>query len=390
MFSLSMIIFSLCGLCFASVSPMVPLVYVYVATPFDCSNGIARYIIDTLLFASSRIHKYEPNDLILISNFDECNTTMPTLKKEGLLSRLQHIDINQVESKRTKNFIEQSKRTIIPVGPAIATITRFFYLEDMMTAMSLSSILHSELDNLMFGSIAEQTSILRILYPNQLAAVPLLSSNISTIMITSAAMWIPQRGLLNHLTTFFESVVSSFESDSNRANQKSMWKDYLKWMHLTNDSESTNTRSNHSPPLHLRGIRPPGTVNELTLLAFYRHTYPKLLTLFPTDYASIPSFVHITMNDTLPMAWDAGYWGQLVGGTHRRMRKPAITQTDTPTCKVRRQCIVKDGSCFAAPLLHCPNQPIQRLWNLHILSKNIHGSVMQMKCICSKEVKHEI
>jgi hypothetical protein len=275
----------------------------------------------------------------------------------------------------------------------------------------------------LYSIILQYTDLLPALrsgYPG-LAATPL---NSNKTFITASVLWIATIAALVKFNNFL--------LDLGR-NTKGEWKFYLNWLRPFACCRSA--AQGGIDVIDGKGLKP-SAINEMSMLAYYRHLYPKDFMVFPVvpqhDYILNRHITNLSAwgpsgHEVGPATgqgiWDPGSWGQYLGGTSSKKRKGEmftdsthiagqarringcipkmicsnLTVTFPPTnesrISVSIDSIITYGAsstptttCYTAPYVRCgltkaDLSPWTPLWNLHVHSKDTSDYKSQ-KCDC--------
>ena len=101
---------------------------------------------------------YRNSNIILLSNFKDCNTTKETYQKLLNISYINLVDTQEIISNKSNEFYRYSlnmyqNHTDLSYKPGlwITSTLRFFLLEDLMNKYQFNELLHIESDNMIYG-----------------------------------------------------------------------------------------------------------------------------------------------------------------------------------------------------------------------------------------------
>lgn len=371
-----------------------PIVFVFLATPILCENGGPDYIAHSL---DQAINTQPLSNIIFIANFKEC----PSLNNITNSSRVMKTDTSIFASNRTKHFTDlattifQSDR----YGELwINSAIRFFLLHDFMDYFNVTSVIHVEADNLIYGDFSTLWSSLSRNYEH-LAATPLTWP---VNYITASVLWVNRLESLTNFTDYLMELGS----------KSTLWRDYLLWLR----DYACCKQGGVDPDEHGNGIKP-FAINEMSMLAFYHHRYRldarlMLLPVLPSHnysesdlisngYDGDAFSVSSLGNNSALLAsaiWDPNSWGQYLGGTHNRRGRNKkfvdhshiigyVLYLNKDEAEVRMLCSRAASSltgCFTVPHARiAATDAYTPLWNLHVHSKQTE-LYLSISCNCSE------
>jgi hypothetical protein len=376
-------------------SGRLPIVYVYTIVPAACQRGLPPYIKETL----EHVVLTQPDcDVILASNYKSC----PAVKDiADTIGGIIKIDVEANPSPRTIQFISVSLNMFGNDGGHELWLTsayRFFYLEEIMKSHNYAELVHAEADNLLYGKLTTALPDLRQHYKG-IATTPLSGNR---VFITASVFWV---GSLQGMLQFNDYLL---ELGTN----VSSWKGYLRWLRPYACCKQGGTDQDE----HGNGIKP-FAVNEMSMLGYYHVLYPERFKLFPV----VPEFEYVYFKHIVDLhqfapngslvggptggqIWDAGSWGQFLGGTavhsgnDKRFSDPSHVAGQAmrvDRCRPHMLCantslfwrttydalgLTNDPQkmCLTAPFVRCtlgyesnPEDAVWTpLWNLHVHSKH--------------------
>jgi hypothetical protein len=215
-------------------------------------------------------------------------------------------------------------------------------MEDIMTKYGYKEIIHVEADNLLYGKLTNILNTLRTGYPG-LAATPL---NDNKSFITASVFWISSFAALKKFNDFLLALGRNANKELD---------EYLTWLRPYGCCKKWGI----NPDKNGNGIKP-FAVNEMSMLGYYHHLYPKDFYLFPV-VPKHPYFMnrhvcnmsafgpegHLVGPPTGKGIWDPNSWGQYLGGTSlRRGRDRGFTDSShisgqamrTTGCRPKMMC----------------------------------------------------
>lgn len=392
-------------------SKELPIVFVYTVHENVCkSHGLPSYIKNSIRQA---VYSQPDSEIVFASNFRDC----PNIEiAVGRLDRVSMIDTSVDISKRTMKFKNMSS-AIFPSDHTgelyITSALRFFHLEDIMRKRKYSQLLHVEADNLLYMPIINAISDLRTAYPT-LAATPATRKG---DYITASVLWVANVEALRVLTDFLLELVQ----------RGSLWESYLQWMRT---ATTNKIREGHVKAVYVRdgmGVKP-FSINEMTMLAYFRHLDNSSLYNFPviphslrSSYAwltwPVPTNTKLELLEHMNRAdgvglWDPSSWGQFLGGTPSRQGKDVGVISpghivgvalEHYKCSVHMNCtnifshinqyLPRQSSsmlCYTVPVVMCSGSSAMPLWNLHVHSKKTE-LYTSIACECeSGKLQHNI
>jgi len=399
----------------------LPVVYAFTVSTVACKWGLPEYIS----FALKQALISQPDaDVILASNYLSCPKMLEDLKVQ--LPGVIAYDTDGIRSNRTAQFHNVSGNIFQSEGWGELWVTsalRFFILEDLMISRKWPEMIHVEADNLLYGSLTTLLPILRKFYKG-LAATPL---NTSKTFITASVFWVSSLAVL----VKFNDFMLAMALNTNR-----MWDNYLDWLKPHACCKYGGVRQDAKG----MGLKP-YAVNEMSMLAFYRHIAREEMHNLPiapiwNKYYQGRHVVNVSEYApggrevgaaTLTGVWDPNSWGQFLGGTHSKGGRDrgfsdnnhvAGQSMRTSQCRPAIICgnatmhSILPGArfislnetyqappfnqtrlmkCYTAPFVHCPYDftageygPWTPLWNLHVHSKRTQQFV-SLPCACGDD-----
>jgi hypothetical protein len=335
------------------------------------------------------------------ANFKECSKLKEPLTR---LTELTLVDTSQVKSAKTKSFQDVSNQLFLDIWESLwmTSALRFFVLEDLMVANKWEEALHVEADNLLYGRL---TSVLPNLRQNYPLAVTPLTHQLS--FLTASVFWVSQLRYLRDFTDFMLSVAT------NQNNTRTGYIDFLRPF-FSKKGGLYAGEDDMGVKLH--------SINEMSMLAYYRQLRPSMLRLLPIipnyEYPFNKHFPNVSVflaggavigPATGVGLWDSGSYGQYLGGTHdkkgsnRRFTDPShlaglavrvcwgqeaffcsnFTECDYSPDSLRDHAACR---CYSAPFFRCGgDQPWRPLWNLHAHSKQT-DQFRSRPCDCQQSV----
>lgn len=293
-------------------SGRLPIVYAFTVSKIACKYGLPEYISFSLKQA---LISQPDADVILASNYESCAKVKADLNQ--LLPGVHAIDTDSIRSLRTTQFYNASGNIFQSEGWGELWVTsalRFFMLEDLMIAHKIKEMIHIEADNLLYGSLTQLLPILRKFYKS-LAATPL---NTSKTFLTASVLWIANLETLVKFNDFMLAMA---------LNSNQTWDGYLAWLR----PHACCKRGGVAVDAQGMGLKP-YAVNEMSMLAYYRHIARDQLhnlPVVPGNYHFPPHrhIINVTAyapdgheagHSTLSGIWDPNSWGQYLGGTHSK------------------------------------------------------------------------
>ncbi len=406
-----------------------PIVYLYVIeNPSVCDSVLSDYISHALHQAKV---SNPSSDVIFGTNILSCSTFnnifQPDYIKDVIL-----IDIVPLKSEKTLQFEnifdsilkshgDSSGKQMFKQDLWLFSALRFFILQDIMISYNISSVIHLEADNMLYGDTSLVVNELTTKYSSSLVATPL---NTRILFITASLLWVPSVSVLKSFNNFIIKLVQNKENqDSNN-----LWTEYMKFLLSRGGKKKDGTVSMYA-------------INEMSMMAFYRETHMDRFLLFPVIphyqfpihkfFANLNLYVPnkgISLDFLGTGLFDAGSYGQYLDGTHLLL-KPGFSdgnhiaglamRVTNGLCTVKMLCtntfdyslgsaikkypyqiadgkkVVDYNSCHTAPFVKCYNSSVELenekdipkdegyfpLWNLHVHSKRTNRFVSQY-CAC--------
>ena len=232
-------------------------------------NSFPMYIKHTLnqaLFTQPSLD----TQLVFVTNYKNCSTIQEKLidaLDEQQQERLMLIDVSDIQSKRTEEFLVKSRNILQMTHGAlwIAASARFFYLEDLMRQEGFKEVVHLEADNLLYAPLAPLLPSLRKHYTGGIAVTP-MDANKSGM--TASFMWVANVDALAAFNDHFLRLTNTSSED---------WIEYTSWLRRY---ACCRDHSGIAEDEQGRGLRP-YKINEMTILANYRRLHPDKLQSFP-------------------------------------------------------------------------------------------------------------
>jgi len=397
-----------------------------IENPSECDSVLSDYISHALHQATLS----NPNsDVIFGSNILSCptfNTIFPPSYIKGVIL----IDVLLLKSEKTVQFESTFDSILKSHGNSsgkhmykqdlwLYSAVRFFILEEIMLTYNISSVIHLEADNLLYGDTSLVVNELTTKYNSSLVATPL---HTRILYITASILWVPNLSILESFNNFIIKLVKSKGSLTNNS-----WAAYMEFLLSHGGKKKDGTVSIYA-------------INEMSMMAFYRMAHMDRFMLFPVIphynfpvhkfFANLNLFVpnNGISSDFLGNGlFDAGSYGQYLDGTHSSL-KPGFSdgnhiaglamRVTNGLCTVKMLCTntfdyssraikkypyqVTDGSkvvdytsCHTAPFVKCYNSSVEfedekvvpkdvgyfPLWNLHVHSKRT-GRFVSQSCTC--------
>lgn len=406
-----------------------PIVYLYIIeNPATCESVLSDYISHALHQAKVS----NPNsDVIFGSNILNCSS-FNSIFPPNYTNDVIFVDVQSLKSDKTIQFermfdsilktrTDSSGKQMFQQNLWLYSALRFFILEDMMIKYDISSVIHLEGDNMLYGDISLVVDELTTKYGFSMVATPL---NTRIIFITASILWVPSVGVLNLYNDFVIKIVQYKESD----HAHNPWTDYMDYLLTHGGKKKDGTVSMYA-------------INEMSMMGYYREKYKSRLLLFPVIphykfpvhkfYANLNLYVpnNGITSDLLGCGlFDSGSYGQFLDGTHLQLR-PGFTdgnhiaglamRVTNGLCTVKMLCTktfdysknstikkypyqinksnktVGYDSCHTAPFVKCFNSSVESeneitvpadegyfpLWNIHVHSKRTDRFVSQ-SCTC--------
>ena len=282
-----------------------PIVLVHLVSKKGCHRTLPIYIKYSIQQA---IKTQIDCQIILISNFNECNDTLKA--QLSSIKYLKLIDIDTISSNKTTKSLtyitkffshEEKDENIRKLW--IYSAFRFFVLEDLIRKYDYKSVLHLEADNMLYVPIINLLPGLYRFYPSLAATI----LDARSTFITASVLWVPSLSAIETFNNFIITVLN---------NETDVFHDYTSWL-----------KKHHCCKRGTNLVKP-AALNEMSLIAYYYRTYPQQFMLFPilptANYVTNRFTTNLTAysvdgNKVGPMVgnsiWDSGSWGQNLG-TH--------------------------------------------------------------------------
>ena len=397
----------------------LPVVYVFTVSTMACKYGLPEY----MSFSLKQALISQPDaSVVLASNFQECKKMKSDV---DLMEGVVAVDTDLIRSNRTRAFYNASSNIFQSDAWGELWITsalRFFLLEDLMIDKKYTEMMHIEADNLLYGRLTSILPVLRANYKG-LAATPL---NTSKTFITASVLWIASLATLVKFNDFMLALA---------LNTDKTWDKYIEWLR----PHACCKYGGVAQDAKGMGLKP-FAVNEMSMLAFYRHEAREDFHNLPV----VPAWKYfqnrhiINVSEYGPSGreagvatgagvWDPNSWGQFLGGTHSKggrdrgftdsnhvagqaMRssncRPAILCGNSSMHAISMHAlgiqknatyldsrnVTRVKRCYTAPFVHCPLDftsqeygPWVPLWNLHVHSKRTQQYLSQ-PCECGDGV----
>lgn len=406
-----------------------PIMYLYVIeNPSVCDSVLSDYISHALHQAKvSNPH----SDVIFGTNILSCSA-FNSIFQPDYIADVILIDITPLKGEKTLQFEsifdsiikthdDSSGKQMFKPDLWLYSALRFFIMEDIMSSYNISSIIHVEADNMLYGDTSLVVNELTTRYNSSLVATPL---NTRILFITASILWVPSVSVLKSFNDFIIELVQ------NKRNLDSYgsWTAYMKFLLSRGGKKKDGTVSMYA-------------INEMSMLAFYREMHMDRFLLFPViphyQFPVHKFFANLNLyvpnkgisSDFLGTGlFDAGSYGQYLDGTHALLR-PGFSdgnhiaglamRVTNGLCTVKMLCtntfdyssgsvikkypyqiasdnkVVYYNSCHTAPFVKCYNSSVELenekdfpkdegyfpLWNLHVHSKRTNRFLSQ-SCAC--------
>ena len=248
------------------------IVFVFKISSRACDRGLPGYIVHALEQAVMTQH---PSTVIMAANFHECPAANATVRA---IPGVTLVDTRQIASERTIEFANTSSAVFHSDGAHELWITsalRFTNLEDVMRTFNLKEMFHVEADNLLYGNLTLLLPSFRDDY-TALAATPLTANR---YFITASLLWVPRFDALVHFNDFMLNISRSSATGTGRA-----FTDYIEWLRpkaCCRWGGPGHPRDVNGTLLEGRSGIKPFMINEMTMLAYYRHRFPPRLLVLP-------------------------------------------------------------------------------------------------------------
>lgn len=371
----------------------LPIVFVYTVTPNKCHRGLPKYIRTSV---EQAVFTQPDCDVILMSNFGECNTLKADVET---ITNVMLVDTVKIKSNRTAAYEKRINEFFEGQDSLWSTSAlRFYNLEDLMNTYHYRSLVHVEADNMIYGRYTTLLPILSKYYP--MTATP-LNSQLS--FITASIFWIAKINILIDFNNYLLELVTHKSATFTR------YIDWLRWHSAKPGGAYANEQGIGVPPF---------AVNEMSMLAFYRILNPQEFQILPvtpvadfilnryvcnmTDYSNLGRQIGHSTGQGI---WDPNSWGQFIGGTSKNAGRD-IRFTDSSHiagqairmafCNVTMNCgmfteydLIKSSNkevnlpgialpsdvkprCYTIPVVQCERSIVDYtpLWNLHVHSKH--------------------
>ncbi len=204
---------------------------------------------------------------------------------------VQYVDITPFlyNNSRVEEFKLHSSKALSSEYLWISSALRFFVIEEVMKEYSIRNVIHIEIDNLLYGVLSEALPVLQSGYKG-LSATPLYTG---ANIITASVMWIPDHETLHNLTVFMTDCLGRDDA---------LFQGYLKWMRTV----SCCKLGGFNPDSKGMGIYN-RSINEMTVLGYYRHLDPTKLVNFPIlPLFNFPKSARTDLNDYRMWGGQAG------------------------------------------------------------------------------------
>jgi len=386
----------------ANYAEVVPIIFVYTFVPRVCEVGhiFPVYIRHAL---SQAVESQSHTEVIFGANFADCNELWIN---DSYIEGVTLFDTSEFyKSSRLIKFSEIANNIFQTDGKGELWITsalRFLILESIMLSKGYKSCFHVEADNMLYGDLYNLVPILKAKYVG-FAATPLTDQT----YITASVMWI------SNITYIigFNDMLLTFGN-----NHSSSWNNYLSWLRPQACCKQGGFLQDSSG----MGIRP-YAINEMSILAFYRFSYPQNFHLFPV----VPVHTYLMNQFTCNISqyepngekvisagstgiFDPNSWGQFLGGTNnKRGRNKGFTDGSHISGQAIRMSNCRpvflcsnsslssvyhkmhgskvDQICYMVPFVECygTNAKVTKtpIFNLHVHAKDT-GSFRSTPCEC--------
>jgi hypothetical protein len=383
---------------------LVPIIFVYTFVPKVCTKGneFPSYIRYAL---SQAVESQSHTEIIFGANFADCKALSIN---DSYVEGVTLYDTSAFyKTFRLSKFSEIANSIFQTDGKGELWMTsalRFFVLEDIMLSMGYQSCFHVEADNMLYGDLYYLLSTLKSKYIG-FASTPLTDHT----YITASVMWISN---ISYISNFNDMLLTFGDNESIS------WNNYLSWLRPQACCKLGGFLQDSAG----MGIRP-YAINEMSILSFYRFTYPQLFHLFPVvpQYSYILNQFTCNISDYEPNGtkvistssngiFDPNSWGQFLGGTSsKRGRNKGFTDgshisgqairmsncrplflcTNTSLIDVFHKIDNNvDKRCYMIPYVECndTNSVVTKtpIYNLHVHAKDTR-SFRSLPCECSKK-----
>ena len=384
---------------------LVPIIFVYTFVPRVCEDGhiFPPYIKHAL---SQAVQSQSHTEIIFGANFADCNVLWIN---DSYVEGVTLFDTSEFyKSPRLLKFNEVANSIFQSDGKGELWITsalRFLVLEDIMLSNGYQSCFHVEADNMLYGDLYYLVPVLKTKYIG-FAATPLTDQ----LYITASVMWISNISYIGK----FNDMLLTFGS-----NESVLWNNYLLWLRPQACCKHGGFLQDESG----MGIRP-YAINEMSILSFYRFSYPQNFHLFPV----VPVHTYLMNQFTCNISqyepngdkviatssngiFDPNSWGQFLGGTNNKHgRNKGFTDGShisgqairMSNCRPLFLCSNSSLSyvyhkidinvkkrCTMVPFVECndTNSIITKtpIFNLHVHAKDT-GSFRSVPCECSEMI----
>lgn len=405
-----------------TTKPYPALAYIFDVSTSRCKfEGLPDYVLHSL--AQALLTQGNDSSVYFACNFADCPRAKMQLEARAMVNKhaLTAVDSQSILTTRGREFLLCATSSKLFAEESYSNLwltssLRFFVLDDLVRKFSLSEVILIESDNMLYARLSYLAASLRAASPQALAVQPL---NANKFYLTASFLWVPTAQTLRHLTTFFMRI----------CNNPLLLIDFLEWIRpyaktqpfakLSTSSRNSNSRNSDSSRYGVTyrignqdwstSIKPTA-VNEMSMLAFYRHKLPKRISLFPVLPRA--TYVHNThtcdfnlyvpggaevipplkaaLSDphaqNLDWIFDPNSWGQLSGGSRGKRRSRFINPehivgqaAGTSGCLLKMLCgnsslysLGPGRDCYTAPFVSCgPEERWTALVNLHVHSKDM-------------------
>ena len=199
---------------------MVPIVYVYTLTTKTCEKGagIGHY----LMYSFNQAVASQGSNVYLVTNLEECEEEFDAYKGRKRPGPIRDFDFpdeltvimvrtrkgshEPTRSETTARFLNGStiSDSLESLGDLwLTSLTRFYFLADVMAAKGWDRTLHVEGDNLLYGPPLETTGVFEALseeYP-RLAFTPQ-----NKLFTTAGVMWVGSRAAIEDMNKKFLAI----------------------------------------------------------------------------------------------------------------------------------------------------------------------------------------